>query len=161
MANAPEKSVVTPRVAVRVAAGMGSTASIHGAPASVIASQANASAAPASSVPSWKFAKVFGVADVLVFADKTTFQFRKIERNDGNGFLPNSIVVTTDEVLANNLRAATKIRESGVMELTQPASLAPASTPAAPVDLTSIISVAHAQPYSPIGGVSASVPIGQ
>jgi hypothetical protein len=117
-APATEKPVVTPRIAQRVSAGLGTTVSIHGT--QPVPQPAAAEAAP---VPgqSWKFAKVFGIGDTLVFPDKSTFQFRAIKRNDGNGFMPNSTVVTTDETLANNLRAAAQNKATGVIEITAPA----------------------------------------
>jgi hypothetical protein len=117
-APSTEKAVVTPRVAQRVSAGMGTTASMHGAQS---APQPAAVEPPPVPGQSWKFAKVFGVADTLVFADKSTFQFRLIKRNDGNGFMPNSTVTTTDETLANNLREAAKNKATGVIEITAPA----------------------------------------
>lgn len=66
--------------------------------------------------PKYKFVKNFGVANVLRFEDGTTFQFRKIERNTG-GFQSNSFVETNDEKLAENLRAASKNKALGVMQV--------------------------------------------
>src|SRR5580704_12324681 len=64
-------------------------------------------------LPKYKFVKNFGVADVIKFPDKTTFQFRKISRNTG-GFQHNSFVETNDEKLAENLRAASKNAALGI-----------------------------------------------
>lgn len=66
----------------------------------------------------WKFVKNFGVADVILFEDGTTYTFRAIKRNDGPGYLANSYLNTSDKKLAANLRKAARNKSLGVVEVT-------------------------------------------
>lgn len=70
----------------------------------------------APTLSKFKFVKNFGVADLIKFADGTTFKFRLIDRNTG-GFQPNSFVETDDEKLASNLHAASKNRALGIVQI--------------------------------------------
>lgn len=63
------------------------------------------------------FVKNFGVADVLKFTDGTKFSFRRIQRNKGGGYAPNSFLKTDDEKLAANLREAAKNPARGIVEI--------------------------------------------
>lgn len=77
---------------------------------------AGSKGAPPVLLKKWKFVKNFGVANVIRFEDKSSFQFRKINRNTG-GYQSNSFVETSDEKLANNLRAASKNKALGIAEV--------------------------------------------
>lgn len=67
--------------------------------------------------PCWKFVKLFGVGETLIFRDGSKFKFRFVRQNDKRGFAPTSEVVTEDEKLAKNLRAAAKAGTHGVVEV--------------------------------------------
>ena len=108
MAAAVEKVILKPVVALRSveeatddARGVQGGAGVKGAP---------------PFLPKFKFVKNFGVADTLKFPDGTSFQFRRISRNTG-GFASNSFVETNDEKLAENLRAASKNRAWGIVQI--------------------------------------------
>jgi hypothetical protein len=73
---------------------------------------------PAAAPKQWKFVKLFGVADVIRMPDGSKFQFRAILRNDGDGYLTNSFVITEDEKFANGLRkVAGRIPALGIKEV--------------------------------------------
>jgi len=63
------------------------------------------------------FVKQQGVGQKLRFKDGSEFQFRKIKTDQG--FLSSSHVTTTDETLANNLRALQATGNYGVVEITR------------------------------------------
>ena len=67
--------------------------------------------------PKFHFVKLFGVADVIKFADGTKFSFRLIQRNNNAGYAPNSFVKTDDEKPAANLREASKNKALGIVEI--------------------------------------------
>lgn len=84
------------------------------------ANPAPAPAAPksASAVKVFHFVKNGSVADKIVFADKTTYQFRLILRNDNSGYQGQSFVKTTDAKLAENLReVAKRVPAYGIKEI--------------------------------------------
>jgi hypothetical protein len=105
-----EKQIVSPGEALKGPTPAGETAK-------EITGGVGTEGTPPVTVPTFEFVKNFGVADVIVFADKTTFSFRIIERNSG-GYAPNSFVKTTDAKLAANLREAAKNSALGIVEIT-------------------------------------------
>jgi hypothetical protein len=108
--EATEKVILKPAVALRVvgqtaddAKGNNGGAGSKGAP-------------PNPQKKKFQFVKNFGVADKFKFEDGTGFQFRLITRNTG-GYQPNSFVETDDEKLADNLRAASKNKAHGIVQI--------------------------------------------
>jgi hypothetical protein len=73
--------------------------------------------APVQPVARWKFVKQFGVGDYIKLANGSRFQFKLIKLNDGSGYASSSELVTTDEGLADSLRAAAKNPALGVVEV--------------------------------------------
>jgi hypothetical protein len=73
--------------------------------------------APVQPVAQWKFVKQFGVGDYIKLANGSRFQFKLIKLNDGSGYASSSELVTTDEGLADSLRAAAKNPALGVVEV--------------------------------------------
>ena len=66
----------------------------------------------------FRFAKLFGPTDIVVFDDGTHFKFPLIRENTKNGgFSSVTEVDTTDPVLAAKLRKATKIEGLGLVEV--------------------------------------------
>ena len=104
---AAEKEILPPAVALRRVEEAAGDA------------RGNGGAGSKGAPPSLKFhfVKLFGVADVLKFADGTTYSFRKILRNNNQGFARNSFVKTDDEKLTANLREAAKNKAWGIVEI--------------------------------------------
>ncbi len=71
-----------------------------------------AASPPKSNVPTWRFAKLWGVAEILRFKDGTTYTFPLIRRNSQSGYSPTSSAFITDETLAKNLREEMKKNQS-------------------------------------------------
>jgi hypothetical protein len=90
----------------------------HAEDAKDVGAGAGCEGAPTQSPTQLKFsfAKNFGVMDKIRFEDGTSFQFRLIERNTG-GYASNSFLDTNDEKLANNLRAASKNKALGIVQV--------------------------------------------
>jgi hypothetical protein len=105
-----EKEILPPAIAVR-------RASTAERPLEEILDGARSKGVPSINKQRRKFVKLDSVAQKLRFRDGSTFQFRLIKRNDGNGYMSNSFVVTDDETLINNLKEAALNKASGVVEV--------------------------------------------
>jgi hypothetical protein len=104
-----EKEILTPAVALRRVTNTAEDAKEN-------QGVAGSKGATPTTPPKYYFVKNFGVMDKLSFPDGTKFQFRLIERNTG-GYASQSFVETNDEKLASNLRAASKNRALGIMQI--------------------------------------------
>jgi len=71
--------------------------------------------APGEKAPRWKFVKLFGVGQELVFKDGSKFKFPLIQSHNGS-YWPNSEIVTEDRKLAENLRRLSAT-DHGVVEV--------------------------------------------
>lgn len=109
IAGAAPKEVVKPQEARQVV-----ESSVLDEPATPAPAKVEEQKAPK---PSWKFVKLYGVSELLTFRDGSEFKFRLIRLNDRGGYSPTSEVVTDDETLAKNLRAAEKRGRHGVVEV--------------------------------------------
>jgi hypothetical protein len=112
MANESEKAVVISPVRVPVPTR---AAAIPAPTTRVAATQPGAAVEgklQEDGKPTFRFAKLWGVSEVLRFKDGSIFQFKAIRRNNAAGFSPTSSVVTKDEVLAANLRGVSKTNKS-------------------------------------------------
>jgi len=107
---AEEKEILTPAAALRRVLGTAEDAKEN-------KGGVGQKGTPPTTPPKFQFVKLFGVVDVIKFADGTRFQFRLIRRNNDAGYAPNSFLKTDDEKLAANLRASSKNKAWGIVEI--------------------------------------------